>query len=383
VPDDEEHTAIFWGLLEQLTHRYYWGEPLTAESNIVADYWAIIWEENRACFEDARAMANRGCGSDFDTIYRFNDSGLQEFSTDGGLTWDTFPGDPRTTGTIFPPPLWLVQGGDNRCNGAISASNATQAYMEEIANGNVWDNIQVMVSFILSLIGTLVPGLGTAIVGLITAIAVILIEAGQAAFQTATSTMDWNALKCIFFCHIQQDATFTESDWQAVKQEIVDQFDGLQEAFLWNLINLAGPVGISNLARANLLPAGNCDTCACAPCDIDRVFLFNFTTEQWVLQTRETETTVVLTSTPTQDFGRPTIRVAFNNPFPNGDCCNILGWEQISGNQIFIVETVDCVESVGSAALPPTGCWEQITIFGNVGDPVPQVWRLTLGDECI
>lgn len=50
-PDDPEHFAVLWGFFESLTHRYTWGEPLTADSELLATLYAQIYDENREHFE--------------------------------------------------------------------------------------------------------------------------------------------------------------------------------------------------------------------------------------------------------------------------------------------------------------------------------------------
>lgn len=53
IPDDEEHIAAFWGALSALGKQYSWGKPLTADSQIVAQYWLRLLRENIERFEDA------------------------------------------------------------------------------------------------------------------------------------------------------------------------------------------------------------------------------------------------------------------------------------------------------------------------------------------
>lgn len=53
IPDNVEHFAVFWGALSALGERYSWGTPLTAESEIVAEYWFGIIAENRLSFDEA------------------------------------------------------------------------------------------------------------------------------------------------------------------------------------------------------------------------------------------------------------------------------------------------------------------------------------------
>jgi len=42
-PDDPQHIAVLTGFIESLTHRYNWGEPLTAASDELAVLYAEIF----------------------------------------------------------------------------------------------------------------------------------------------------------------------------------------------------------------------------------------------------------------------------------------------------------------------------------------------------
>lgn len=58
IPEHPDHYASFWGAMESLTKRYSWGNPLTADSEAVANVWREVVDNNRARF-----IAQEGCGS--------------------------------------------------------------------------------------------------------------------------------------------------------------------------------------------------------------------------------------------------------------------------------------------------------------------------------
>jgi len=381
LPKDAEHLAVFWGSWNRLGWRALWGEPLTAESDIVADYWQALIDENRSSFEEELNVT--GCGQPCcpDPVTRYNQFGIQEVSNDGGATWSEAGSDPRVSGTIIPPPLWLAVGGDNRCNGAISAKEGMRYVTDLIVSDTLAETVSLLIDLILAALVAFTP-LGAAAAAIIAAIAYIIVSVGKSALGTAMTEAVYDTLKCIFFCHINTDATFSEHGWQATKNDIAAQLDGLAEAWCWHIVNIAGPVGMSNMARTLLFPTGNCDECECNPCSNDRVYLLNRETDTWNLVTPEQDGTLILTSTTGAD--REEIWISFGNPHPNGGCCNILAWEQIDGNQIFGVDEWACGETEpGFGALPPSGCWQSIRIVSQLNPEPRQVWRLTLGDECI
>lgn len=381
-PDDPEHLAVLWGFLELLTKRYTWGEPLTDESQVLANFYSQIVGENRSHYEAVRTMPSNGCGCDDPIMRRINAiTGHLEFSFDG-INWEEDPADQRFTGTIVPPPP-TPPGDLTKCNTAESARIALRTISDQIlADGDVWVAVEGLVAAVCGILTTIFNAPGAGACAVIAALVLAVTQIGRAAISAALTQAVWDRFMCNLYCNNNPDGSFNEAGWQAVMAQISEDEDGAAELWLRWIVGSIGPVGLTNAAWALHTAVGDCEDCNCVPCDIDRVFLYNFELAEWQLQTRETETTVVLTSTQTQDFNRPAVRVAFNNAYPDGNCCNINAWEQISGNQIFIVETVNCADEVGSAALPPTGCWKMQTIFGNVNDETPQVWRLTLGADC-
>lgn len=322
------------------------------------------------------------CGCPTPTQTRMLENGIFEQSFDNGETWTPVPDDPRFTGSILPQnPISAASA----CNGARAAREALKLILDDILNdADIWAAVGSLVGGICgALVGTTwVVGAYVCIAISLAAVAIITI--GRAVIQAELDTAAYDCLECIFFCHVSDSGLFTEAGWQAVKQDLdAEDCMGLgARKFVYSILEALGPVGLTNLARSNQLAVGDCDECPCEVCDINRVYLYNFQSAQWVKQTAASENTVILHSTQTLDFNRPAVRFAFGTPYPNGGCCDITSLQQISGNQIFIVETINCADEIGSAALPPTGCWKQQTIFGNVNDEVEQVWELTLGAEC-
>lgn len=212
-------------------------------------------------------MANRGCGCKSPTNQRFNENGYLEQSFDGGLTWFRVGDDQRFNAPVFPP-LVGVPLPDLPCAGAKSGKEAMRIVIEQFANETTaWETILGLITLLLGILATFVGPLAPAIVGIITAVIWIIYVFGKAAFVA----IDWDATleiyRCILFCNIEDDASFTEAGWQQVKQDIVDQFDGMQETFLWNMVNSLGPVGLTNSCRVFPGLAGDCDDCNCGECD--------------------------------------------------------------------------------------------------------------------
>jgi len=125
------------------------------------------------------------CGQRQEPIYRYTQQGVQEVSTDGGATWSEAGSDPRVSGTIIPPPIWLILGSDNRCNGALSARDWVKFTTEFITEGEAITTIEEIIAIILGILTALLGPLTPVIATIIYGIAWLLLEVGQAALSVA------------------------------------------------------------------------------------------------------------------------------------------------------------------------------------------------------
>jgi hypothetical protein len=268
LPHDSEHLAAFWGAVQALAHRYTWGKPLTTDSETVAAYWLNLIDENREKYEAAiMSPSSNGCCCD-EPIFRFTQDGHRQVSHDGGETWEADPGDPRFSGNLVPPPLWLVVGGDNECNGAITARLNMETMVEQILTTGVDVGVSGVVGIIIAIVCAITAGVACAVAGLVGSFALALIQIGAATLEAAMTSTVYDTFQCILFCHISSDATFDEAGWNAVKADIADQLSGDAEFVLWNLVNTVGPQGLSNMALMSVAVSGDCDDCDCEECGV-------------------------------------------------------------------------------------------------------------------
>lgn len=263
IPDDPEHFAAFWGALNALGKRYSWGKPLSDDSETIAAYWMQIIQENRACFEEILAMTNRGCGCDGEPFTRYNSAGIRQSSTDGGVTFTDDLTDTRNYGSILPAPLWLINGGDNRCNGADTAKINIHNAIDQILQIGLTEGAAAVIGAIDAIMCTLTAGIACAVVGLITSMALALIESGATLIDEALTDEIYERFKCILFCHIGLDATFSVDQWQAVKADIQNQFTGDPRWVFWNFVNISGAAGLTALAQLSVSADGDCGACGC------------------------------------------------------------------------------------------------------------------------
>lgn len=381
IPKNVEHYAAFWGALDALAHRYNWGKPLTADSSIVASYWRNLIEENRECFEGALNVSNNNCGCCDDPIYRFNSAGVKEVSHDGGETWEEDIADPRISGSILPPPLWLDPDGDNSCNGALTGAANMKILVDEIiALGDA--GATAIFTEITTLICVMTAGAACAVAALISGLAILVLQITTVYLNSVMTEEVYDQFKCLLFCRIQPDASFSAAGIDLLKSDIMTTIENPDARMvLWNIVHIAGAVGLTNMCRLSIAPSGDCDDCACETCDINAVYLYNFATATWALAEPETDNTIVLTSST--EGSRQYLRFAFGAPNGTGDCCNVVSYEQLSGNAIFLVEYMDCALETFTQALPTAGCRTMVTIMSQVMPEPEQVWRITLGEDCL
>jgi len=199
----------------------------------------------------ARKLMNGCCGGD--GLHRFNEDGVYQSSLDGGTTWFDDPeNDPRNNATYFPP-LDGDDGAEKRCEGAANAQEfLKQNLIDELASGLAYAEIYSTIIGIIAILG--ITGIGV-IIGVVTA---AIFVAGVIVVQAAFTSEVWEDLKCILYCNISDDASYTELQWIQVKNQITLTFTGVVQFILYNWVNALGFVGLTNSARSNMALGADC-----------------------------------------------------------------------------------------------------------------------------
>ena len=207
----------------------------------------------------ARKLMSGCCGDG--QQHRFTEEGVYQTSDDDGETWyDDTSGDPRTNATYYPP-LAGADGSEKACEGAANAQEFfKQNLIDELTTGQAYAEIYAVLVGIVAIAG--VTGIGIVIAILAAAIFVAGITVVQAAFTSEV----WQDFKCILLCHINNDATYTEEQWQSVKSDISSTFTGIVQVILFQWVNALGYIGLSNAARSNMALGADCGDCACENC---------------------------------------------------------------------------------------------------------------------
>lgn len=226
-------------------------------------------EKLRATREVMALMAAIGsnCGCDQQpTNQRFNDDGLLEWSFDGGQTWEVRRDqDPRFTAPLSPP-LPGVDGNNKKCDAAASGVAWLQNQVAaSVAENQAWSSISALAAVVVAILVVIgIIGTGGILAPLLLELASVMFAAGITAFEAAFTQAVWDDLKCILYCNMQPDASFTEAGWFAVKEQAQAALPALPGLWLTRVFTLIGPVGLTNAVRTQLVTGADCSACSCS-----------------------------------------------------------------------------------------------------------------------
>lgn len=357
IPNDPEHFAAFWGALAALGKRYSWGKPLTDDSEIVALYWLRLLEENRVCFEEALGMVSKGCGCEGEPdIRRIRDGEQGEISFDDGLTWQPDPDDTRFTQSLLPFVPLSIQA-DPACSVANGIVAGTRAFTTEILGAANWDTLATFVAAMLTVITTFVGPIGTFIAALISAVALLIFSLSRQAILDAMTDAVYDQLLCIIYCCMKPSTELNQVGWNCVKAKIATDISGIANPYLWNLVNILGPVPLTNIGRTLHNTSESCVPCLCGEgCE--------YTINTGTLVSDDNAGTIIINSAPEPSQGnREQVGVSF------GSCCFVVATTLINPpNGNFFHYNEDCNFGTDTGA-PDNDCWSFISFYTpDLGD---------------
>jgi len=230
------------------------------------------------------AMSPCGCDDDKVVIKRINpETGQVEISDDGGVTWETDPQSPYVLATIYKP-LSGEDGDVKRCEAANNVIEHLKDIQVDYSNkiGQINSLTDMIAAIIVTAVGMLfLPLAGAALIALLSPLigkiletARFLMGTSQAAYDALFSEENWTITRCILYCNVSDDGSFTQVGWSKVIVEMKEQMGaGAQDAGanLASMVDVWGPVGLNNAARIGSGAEGNCDDCDC-----DDVWCYNF-----------------------------------------------------------------------------------------------------------
>lgn len=199
-------------------------------------------------------------------IFRWTVDGVLQSSDDNGTTWQDAPQeDPRNNSPQFPP-LEGSDGSDKKCAAATGASLLIKEQVgdqltDDMSRYTLAQLINDWVNTVINSGGNIFQALATVIVNQIFALVI-------ATLRPALTDDVYSTLTCILYCNMEDDASFTDDEWETVRSNILSQITGIAGIFLEHLIYLIGAVGLTNLVRSGAADSGDCDDC-CPDCSTD------------------------------------------------------------------------------------------------------------------
>lgn len=246
-------------------------EPLGWKTRWWSDSETAIDQDKIEAFRDdiiRRLMM--GCCDD-DILFRYDEDGNLESSSDGGVTYFPDPAeDIRINPKVqFPPPV-IPEGEDLTCQMADSAVTLIKEQIGDQLTDDMsrYTLQQLVTDWTQTVIGTSNPFQALLIV-VTNQIFALLISAVRAALTSDV----YDILRCIFQSHMDSTGFFDGTQWAAVRSDILSQISGIAGVFLEHLVYLIGNGGLSNLARAG---AGSPDAVCCPDCTADLWHIVNF-----------------------------------------------------------------------------------------------------------
>jgi len=289
VPNERQHIAAFRGALLNLASAIAWQDDPDHTAKDVALVWRSIVDEVDNCLmavTDVRQNEESPCilekqidGGGYvefadlqkcPPILRRNGSLIQG-STDGGLTFFTFPEANETIeGTDEPAWPDPPPGETGNC---LAAENITAMLAQEVSE---WINTLNAGALALGII-TVVMGalaivitLGTATPAIV-GIATVIVGTGASGLSTAFTEAVYDQFKCMISCRISSDGSVNVEQFNNILSDVDDQ-----TGTAWTLIelwmNLRGPVGFTRLGAAAGITTGDCDDCECPTREITMLF---------------------------------------------------------------------------------------------------------------
>lgn len=362
IPNHPDWKRVIAGLLSELRYWYNWERTGTMAGAECAAVWkdvynSIDWSDMSCC-----------CGGDFAVIYRWTELGVLQSSSDGGTTWVDDPSeDPRNSSPVYPP----VPGEpspDKRCD---AAEGMGQLIKEQVGD-QLTDDMsrytlgQLITDWIKIYLQTSNPFLALLNIAANQIFALII-----ALVRSALTTEVYHQLVCAFYCHMEDDLSFTEAGWGAVRDDILGNIEGIAGVFLEHLVFLLGAVGLTNLARSQVGASGTCDDCECF--EGPRVYLWDELAESST-QIFPDETGLYTAPSGVTPSGPNYIATIFFNgptvPPMSSDCYSIYDVSNPSGATLF---PYDCDDGSYN---PLATCIRQAT-WARVAGPFTVTFRVS------
>lgn len=266
VPKDERHILAFLGQILQLGYWYTWERDSEKKARLAAQPWREIYQ---CVSEEINCIMTTGCGCGGERQpigQRLTEDGILEVTYDGETWEEQRAGDTRFSNPTLPP-IYGADGGEKRCRAANSIVTGIEAEKIETegryaGGATAADFVAGLVAFLVGL-GVITGGISAVLAVITTAIAALLANITAAQFSGYFTGATWDALLCIVYCNMNDDASFSETQWQTIRQQVIADIGGGAGNWIEKIILGMGTVGLTNMARQELPGTKDCDLCDC------------------------------------------------------------------------------------------------------------------------
>lgn len=183
---------------------------------------------------------------------------MVQTSPDGGTTWYDDPeSDPRHNPFNRLPPR---EGETAQCDAAEAMMQHFKAQVDAfLTSAGILGLVNVWVALLF-----FIPGVNI-IVALFFSIAEALFVTGTVVVEAAMTEEVYDQIKCILFCHIDEDGQMSAVQLEAVNNDVTVEIGGVAAEVFTLVTSAWGEVGFSN-AGASGEYSGDCDDCTCEWC---------------------------------------------------------------------------------------------------------------------
>lgn len=271
IPNEPEYRQAFIGHLADMGKWWFWEKGGLGDRR--ATEAAELWRRLLATEMHMPCLGSNRIAKQY-----FNQAGHWEVEYEDGTTEVRDDLDPRYSSPTFYP-LPGADGSDKRC----AAAGSIRTILEEdfIQAMDDADTSNALLTLVIAMIAVFLTA-GAGLPLLVMAMVNAIIGFGIAATKSAFTAQVWDDLECILYCNMGDDASFTEGQWQTVKDLVFEHYAGsIVQTVLYNTINAAGFVGLTNMARSGRVTDNDCSLC---DCDDTWCYLFDFVTagdEDW------------------------------------------------------------------------------------------------------
>lgn len=313
----EKQAEILRGIIEPLGWQTRWW----SDTDVTIDQDTI-----EAFRDDLIRRLIMGCCND-NILYRYDEDGNLESSSDGGTTYYPAPQDDiRVNPKVqFPPPV-AAEGEDITCQAADSAVTLIKEQIGDQLTDDMsrYTLNQLIDDWTTNVVGASGPFQALAVI-ITNQIFALLISAVRAALTDDVYAI----LRCIFQSNMNSVAFFDGAAWEAVRSDILSQISGIAGIFLEHLVYLIGNGGLSNLARSG---AGSPDAVCCPECSAEVWDIVSFSSLPIGSIISRTFNSITVQGGGHPDFGTPW-NAMIQTP-GNDICCTPISIEWLTGDHI-------------------------------------------------